>query len=331
MNSRIMLYRKFVLSIVVFTLLAGCASIPKSVSNEFSGVWKLQEAYTTDYTTANNYLVIYADDTAEIWTDKGLTILAVLEVDNEGLMHWVNTQTPEDPSRDGSGFIVEFDRNGDLLSGVYYPEDNSWRWEPVFDRVSALPLFTYSNNFEDNTLKYINSQEQEGSEAEWQIIDEPGNFGNKILSPLYADENSDAEIFIHPGKNFSIEFDMKQTKSIDSNESCWMALDFLTYTRPGDNYTPFWLNSDSPGSFSSGDRGDIYSELTYSTGMEWDNWYTLKVTVREGKYFQFFLDGVLFGEREVEETLFTGFKIEGNPDTGIWYMDNLNISWNEVD
>ncbi|MCK5197170.1 MAG: hypothetical protein KAR21_02405, partial [Spirochaetales bacterium] len=61
----------------------------------------------------------------------------------------------------------------------------------------------------------------------------------------------------------------------------------------------------------------------------WDTWHELKVTVRDGKTFTFYLDGTQFGTRTVEETLFTGFKIEGNPVWGIWYMDNLNITWNE--
>jgi hypothetical protein len=111
-----------------------------------------------------------------------------------------------------------------------------------------------------------------------------------------------------------------------------MALDFSPYSREGGNYNPFWLYSKSFGSFSSGDRGEDYIEQSYTVEeMEWDTWHRLKVIVREGKYFQFYLDGELFGEREVEETLFTGFKIEGNPVTGIWYMDNLDITWNEID
>ncbi|MEA1910358.1 MAG: hypothetical protein U9N32_01620 [Spirochaetota bacterium] len=254
------------------------------------------------------------------------------EVDDKGRMYWVHTQAPENPSIEGTRIIVEFNRDGNKLNVIYYPEDNSWRWEGVFDRVNKLPVFTYSNNFEDNILGRIIPQQQEGSEVEWQIIDEPDNPGNKILSPVYADQNSDAEIVLYPGKNFSIEFDIKKIMRLEGKTTSWMALDFNSYTRSDNNYNPFWLNSNIVGSFSSGDREEDYTEQSYKVeGMEWDKWHTLKVKVREGKYFQFFIDGNLFGEREIEETLFTGFKIEGNPVSGIWYMDNLNISWNEVE
>ncbi len=275
-------------------------------------------------------LVINSDDTKEVWSDKGFILLVDLKVDSEGLMRQFYIQYPEDPSIDGSWNFVEFEREGDLLREVLYPEDNTWYWEGAYDRVNELPAFSYTNNFEDNVLGRISPQQQEGSEAEWQIIEEPGNPENKVFAPMHADENSDAEIIIYTGKNFSIEFDYKQTKKSDTDESCWMALDFFPYTKPGDNYNPFWLNSDFPGSFSSGDRGEDYVEQSYNVkGMDWDKWYTLKILVREGKYFEFFLDGELFGEREIEVTLFTGFKIEGNPVNGIWYMDNLNINWNE--
>ena len=60
--------------------------------------------------------------------------------------------------------------------------------------------------------------------------------------------------------------------------------------------------------------------------MELDIWYKIKVSVRDGKYFEFYRDGNLFGKDEIEESYITGFKITGNPDTGIWYMDNLSVS-----
>lgn len=324
------LLRKFLLLVVAFTVLASCVSTSKSATAEYTGVWKLQEAYlNTDYSTYH-YLVINSDDTAEIWQEFGLEALGVLRME-DGILHWFNTQYPPDSSKEGLHVIADYTREGDVLRCVYYPEDRSWEFEQVYTRVDKLPEFTYKNNFEDNSLKYIVPQLQVGGEAEWQIIDEPGNPGNKIIAPVYADENSDAEILVSTGKNFSLEFDMKQTKNSDTDEICWMALDFLPYTNPGDNYNPFWLYSDFPGSFSSGDREEDYSEITYVSEMNWDTWHTLKVTVREGKYFRFYLDGHLFGEREVEETLFTGFKIEGNHETGRWFMDNLNIRWNEVD
>jgi len=321
----------FLMVLIVLGLLSGCVSTPKSITSEFVGVWKLQEAYTNDYTTPNNYLVINSKDTIEVWSDKGLTILAVLELDTEGRMRQLYTQTPENPSIDGSWNFVEFDRQGDLLREVLYPEGHSWEWDGLLDRVDKLPVFTYKNNFEDNSLEHFLPQQYEDKD-EWQIIEEPGNPENKVLVPLYADQNSDAEIIVYTGKNFSIEFDYKQTKNSDTDENCWLALDFLPYTKPGVNYNPFWLYSDFPGSFSTGDRGEDYIEQSYSIEeIDWNIWHTLKVTVREGKYFSFFLDGNLFGEREIEETLFTGFKIEGNPEKGKWYMDNLNIRWNEVD
>ncbi len=51
------LLRKILLLAVIFAVLAGCASAPKSLTFDFTGVWKMQEAYTNDYTTPNNYLV----------------------------------------------------------------------------------------------------------------------------------------------------------------------------------------------------------------------------------------------------------------------------------
>jgi len=330
MKRRIIFLGKLTLLVAVTIIYISCASTPKSASAEFTGVWKLQEAYTNDYTTPNNYLVINSNDTIEVWSDNGLTVQAVLELDTEGRMRQLYTQTPENSSIEGSWNFVEFDRQEDLLREVLYPEDLSWKWDGFLDRVDKLPVFTYKNNFEDNSLEHFLPQQFEDKE-EWQIIEEPGNPENKMLAPLYADQNSDAEIFVYTGKNFSIEFDYKQTKTSDTDENCWMALDFFPYANPGNNYNPFWLYSDVPGSFSSGDRGEDYVEQSYNVeGIEWDIWHTLKVTVREGKYFQFYLDGDLFGEREVEETLFTGFKIEGNPENGRWIMDNLNITWNET-
>ena len=331
MKQQIILLVKYAFVITIFIVIIGCASAPKSESAaaEFTGVWKLQEAYLME-NISNHYMVINSDDTAEIWMDYGLEALGVLVI-KDGVLHWINTNTPPEPSRDGLDMIAEYTREGDILKCLYYPEDRSWQFVQVFDKVDKLPVFTYNNDFEDNSLKYFLPQQYEDKD-EWQIIEEPGNPENMVLAPLYADQNSDAEIIVYTGKNFSIEFDYKQTKNSDTDENCWMALDFFPYTRPDGNYNPFWLNSDFPGSFSSGDRGEDYTEQSYNVkAMNWDTWHTLKVTVRDGKHFEFFLDGDLFGEREIGETLFTGFKIEGNPVTGVWYMDNLNIVWNEVD
>ncbi|MCK5674605.1 MAG: hypothetical protein KAH95_14590, partial [Spirochaetales bacterium] len=277
-----------------------------------------------------NYLVINSNDTIEVWSDRGLTIQAVLELDTEGRMIQLYTQTPENPSIafDGNWNFVEFDRQGDILREVF--EDQSWKWDGFMDRVDKLPVFTYKNNFEDNNPGRVHNIQHELDEEEWQIIEEPNAASNRVIAPVTADANSDAGIFLHPGKNFSIEFDIKRLKQSDNTETCWMALDFDMYTSPGISKS-FWLSSSKIDYITFGDRSGDFPEQSYNIAMKWDTWHTLKVTVRDGKYFEFFLDGDLFGEREIEEALFTGFKIEGNPVTGVWYMDNLNITWNEVD
>ncbi len=74
-------------------------------------------------------------------------------------------------------------------------------------------------------------------------------------------------------------------------------------------------------------QSDEFIEFDFDPDLEVDNWYRIKVTVRDGKYFKFFQDGILFGEDEIDESYITGFKITGNQGIGFWYMDNLSISW----
>ena len=186
-----------------------------------------------------------------------------------------------------------------------------------FNEIIEQPLLKYSNDFEDNSHSHITT-------TEWQIIDDGGN---KVFAPVIDLTNSDAVIDIYAGKNFTIEFDIKRMKSSGNDPKCWFALDFYM-SGPGRQDKSLWLNSQYTDTFYFGERGNT-NESIYNTAMKWETWHSLKATVREGKYFMFYLDGKLFGKREIEETLITKFKIEGNPEIGNWYMDNLNITWNE--
>ena len=314
--------------------LLGCKEPIPTDLNEYVGIWKLQDTFLADESksgeepTTAYYWVIKSDSTVEVWTNRGYGEEISIEPGTSGTTYWIHTRTPRNPSWDGEDLIVELSRSGDNLKPYLHPKDNSWSWKPVFDRVSALPGFSYSNDFESGNLDLIMVPHGSGSTQEWGIVADPSNASNNILKPIHADENSDLDIKIRPGENFTISYDLMREKQVDGTASCWTALDFNMYPESG-VYNSFWLHGPAIDSVSFGDRKDDYTEISYPAAMTWDVWHNLKVTVRDGKTFTFYLDGTQFGTRTVEETLFTSFKIEGNPDTGIWYMDNLNITWNE--
>lgn len=288
---------------------------------EITGTWKLQDKVltTTDLPAGTTfyYLVVNADSTAEIWTDQGLAEVFTIDSDSSGKMRWTHEETPRNPNWQGSWFYVDLGINGKELSGSFFPEDNSWLWEPVFDKVTDLPAMTYTNDFENGDSPFLSSDE-------WQIIDVGGN---KVYAPISSDGNSDAYINIFPGENFTMQFEAKRMKSADSDEKCWMTLDFDIYTAPGGTHRSYWLNSHYTGSSYFGERGG--TDISFSTAMSWDKWHTVKISLRQGKYFQFFLDETIVGEKEIDKEFFSGFKLEGNPVNGIWFMDNLSISLNE--
>ena len=153
MKQQIILLVKYAFVITIFIVIIGCASAPKSesASAEFTGVWKLQKAYMEENITYQ-YMVINSDDTAEIWLDFGLEALGVLQVE-DGVLHWINTQTPPVPSRDGLDVIAEYTREGDILKCLYYPEDRSWQFEQAFDKVDKLPVFTYIFKLKSNIIR----------------------------------------------------------------------------------------------------------------------------------------------------------------------------------
>ena len=286
-------------------IIAGCASSPGITSKtstglqNFVGVWKLEESYLPE-NVEYNYLVIKSDNTVESWTNRGLE--QIFRISSEENILVCKTFSVHSPEWEGEELELKISYREDKLYLIFSLRDQTRQWVQGFLPVNELPLFSYTNNFENGNLQYIKSVSS-GNGDEWQIIEDPDDQYNSIIAPVVADENSEADIYISPGKNFTIEFDMRRKSTSTSEGEFLMALDFYLYN-----------------------KSDKSVEFNFDHKMQGNIWYRIKVSVRDGKYFEFYRDGNLFGKDEIEESYITGFKITGNPDTGIWYMDNLSVS-----
>ncbi|MCK5197609.1 MAG: hypothetical protein KAR21_04625, partial [Spirochaetales bacterium] len=225
----------------------GCKEPIPTDLNEYAGIWKLQdsflesEGFSDEAATTVYYFVINAsNNTSEVWTNRGFEEQFSIDPGTGGSTKWIHTRTPRNPDWDGSEFIADLSRNGDVLSTKLHSVDNSWNWSPVFDRVSSLPVFSYSNDFENGNLDLIMVSHGTGSTQEWEITAEPGNASNNILKPVYSNGNSDLDIKIRPGGNYTITYDIKRLKQADDTASCWTVLDFNMYPENG-VYNSFWL------------------------------------------------------------------------------------------
>ena len=197
-----------------------------------------------------------------------------------------------------------------------------------FDKADSLPAGEYSHDFEDGTYGVVESHEHNGAK-EWSLLERDGD---RVLLPHEADENSDADIRIAPGENFSVEFEARRLEN--SEGYSWFAVDFNTYagdTGIADDMSK-WIHTGSPNSLTFGNRDGEIDDSSYSFVAPWDTWHTYKITVQEGTDYQFFVDGELVGQRTVPYGFVQGLKIEGNPDTGLWHFDDLEVKWNtEID
>ena len=300
------LIKKYFYLLLLILIIAGCASSPATTSKTpaglqtFAGVWKLEESYLPE-NVEYNYLVIKSDNTVESWTNRGLE--QVFKISSEGDTLVYKTFSHAVPEWEGEELELKVSKKEDELYLIFSLPDQTKQWVQGFLPAQGLPVCSYTNNFDNKNLQYFKS-DISGNGDEWQIIDDPDDNSNSILAPVVADNNSEADIQLSPGKNFIIEFDMKRKSASSSEDAFLMGLGFDLYKQSGKD-----------------------TELYFDHKMELDIWYKIKVSVRDGKYFQFFRDETLFGEDEIDESYITGFKIIGNPDSGLWYMDNLTISW----
>ncbi|MFP4384327.1 MAG: TolB family protein [Spirochaetia bacterium] len=291
--------------------------------SDIVGIWDLESIQPEqDY---HEVLEIKSDGTGVIWRDEqGLSFVMEVTDEGGGTFGFTHELAPINPELTGFSFKGNFTVRDGKLYAHYYALGTEETQDIVYAPLETLPVSEWSTDFESGLSDFITTGTVSG-EPEWQIIDDGAN---KVYAPVKSDGNSDADINIYAGKNYTLEYRIKRKKSETVDEKCWTVLDFNKSASDG-NQSAFWLNSHQNGSWYFGDRGDELEDLSYTTLMKWDTWHTMKVTVREGKYFQFFLDGELFGEREVAEVWHAGFKIEGNPANGLWYIDDISITWNQ--
>lgn len=202
----------------------------------------------------------------------------------------------------------------DEISVEIYEKDS---FQDEFNQLKLPPQF-YRNDFENEQLTHFISDE-------WRILDDKGN---KVYAPAAEGENSDSVIEIPAGTDFTLEFDFKKHMSSSQDPACWMAVDFYYEKGQNGRDRSYWLNSHDVHSFYFGDRFSGM-EKTFTVPVKWEEWHSLKVIFREGKYFMFYIDGILIGKDEIVQSEITQFKLEGNHDIGLWYMDNFSLTWNE--
>ncbi|MDA3939643.1 MAG: hypothetical protein PF693_10070, partial [Spirochaetia bacterium] len=283
--------RKILYLLVAVIIITGCASAPDSATQApiglkyFVGVWKLEESYLSD-NIEYNYLVIKSDNTIESWTDRGLEQLYTMNPEWKELAY--KTFSAAVSEWEGDEVSLDASLREKKLHLIFTAEDQTRQWVQVFDSVETLPEFNIDNDFENGNLKYISSYNF-GDGAEWQIIDDPDDSNNSVLAPVLADTNSDADIQLSPGKNFTIEFDMKRKSEKISGMDSVSGLNF-------DIYRPMDITNDS-----SKVNNEEYIEFDFDPEMTQDIWYRIKVTVLEGRYFKFFRNEILFGEGEIDE------------------------------
>ena len=325
-------YKKLYVSLLALlsaVLLAGITACDPSVTvnrqpslADIAGIWDLESIQPEqDY---HEVLEIKSDGTGVIWREEGLSFVMAVTDEGGGTFSFTHALAPVNHGLTEFTFKGDFTVRDGKLYAHYCALGTEETQDIVYNPLEQLPVSEWSTDFESGLPGCI-STGTVSDKPEWKIIDDGGN---KVYAPNASDGNSDAVINIFPGKNYTLEYRIKRKKSETVDEKCWTVLDFNKPASDG-NHSAFWLNSHQNGSWYFGDREDEYDDLSYTTLMEWDTWYTMKVTVKNGKQFQFFLDGALFGEREIEEIWHTGFKIEGNPVSGVWYIDNISITWNQ--
>lgn len=317
-------------ALLISVLYSGCDQLTdldpvNSDLADIDGFWQVCE-YLDDQgeETYRYYVVDASAETITIWSDWGLgEKFEILENSQNPIKveTLINTNNPEYV---GTQHQITWSLEGGNLTFEHGPlEGDNWQWGVKMTRITTLPSFSYSLDFEDNAPGFFESNNESISADEWEVVTDGTD---KVYAPTHSDGNSDSYLNIAPGDNFSLEYRAK--RFADSSSSCWSVVEFDHLVNAGDSSNSYWFNSHGVNTFYFGDRGEEIIDQPYSSLLNWEEWHDFKITVTDGVLYQFFIDGSLIGEKTVPYEFIKSLKLEGNPTSGKWYIDDFLLSWN---
>jgi len=204
----------------------------------------------------------------------------------------------------------------------------SGTYENSFDLVSAA--WEYKNG--PFALLYSNN----GSVFEWGVRWDTNADGDptRVLTPVKYNENSDMYLAAPVGTEFTMSFDFKLNSEDELNN--WFAFDLVRGSGEANDWIR--LGNAETDTFTFGRReGSDYTPTSTSGGPPGiGSWHSLNVTATGdeagGQDITFTWDdstGSEVGSRTYNfDTAhsYVGFKFEGNPENGKWFLDNIKVT-----
>lgn len=236
---------------------------------------------------------------------------------------------------------------GEDLEGVYRadygrPDLGAYEYEKESISFAEAPFSgSYQNSFDlvSAAWEYENGPfallySGNGSIFEWGVRWGTNADGDptRVLTPVKYNENSDMYLDTPVGTDFTVTFDFKLNS--DDTLNNWFAFDLV---RDSDEKND-WIRLGDPQSdtLTFGQReGADYESI--GTSLTKGTWYSLKVTAAEdGGGGQdvtvtcYDSAGSVVGSSMTHNfstaNSYAGFKFEGNPDNGKWFLDNIEVS-----
>lgn len=273
------------------------------------------------------YAIEVADDgTFEVWLDRGLWERFEYQMINGTTLELTGLQRAYDDDNVTAEFA--FSVAGDSLNGTFSGTSDSGPWEVQYDfeRGSLTKPLEYREDFDDGTARFAISDE-------WDIIDDGTN---KVYAPeTTVDGNADAVFQILAGRDFILTADVKFVPDETNDETPQLFLGFENSSAEGysgprgpifriENFNRLRATTD--------EEANEYSDHVVDT-LEWDTWYAVEIratTDDAGMHYQFLLEDEPVATVETDAAFVQGIKLEGSPNSRIWYLDNLAVIYPET-
>ncbi len=204
----------------------------------------------------------------------------------------------------------------------------SGSYQNSFDLVSGA--WEYENG--PFALLYSNN----GSVFEWGVRWDTNADGDptRVLTPVKYNENSDMYLAAPVGTEFTMSFDFKLNSKSELNN--WFSFDLVRDSDEKNDWIR--LGDAETDNFTFGQReGSDYAPTSTSGGPPGiDSWHSLNVTAADdgagGQDITFTWDdstgsevGSMTYNFDTAHS-YAGFKFEGNPENGKWFLDNISLS-----
>jgi hypothetical protein len=322
--------RVSVLAGLAILVATGCDLLGSAVRPELPdlvGLWEMSEGHPDgdhDYL----YLDIGTDGVMRSWYEQGLLEEVQLTRQDNGVFQVDVLKHPYNPESEILKYNIDFRLRGGELVTDWYPDDRAWERQRTFTAVQSIPeeRLSYTQDFESSSTGLVRPHDPDGDgNAEWEVTEDGDN---SVLVPVSADNNADADIAIAPGDDFTVEFRAKRF-DLENDGTSWFAFDLTSFTDESGNLSK-WLYTDVLSTVTIDHREpntDAVAASSPTLNASWGAWSTYRIEVSDGTNLKLMEDGTTVADRTVPYGFIERMKIEGNPSTGLWYFDDLKVTW----